>query len=277
MGQMKKAGWVLLLAFMMAWGTGNPVSEAYTISLVPTFLEQRADVSALYGGSQIGPVVSNSRPYAFAELGNRLDHPDLLWVYNGRGVTNQTIRNHYATEGDLIWSEASIGFGGESGYFLPGSGFFFDSVTGNSISRVSYEFSLLSLYGGTGQADTVLSVASYQNTYPQQQGFDVWHSITLKDQSSSTLLQWSGDLTGRTAPLSLQGGEIYTLLIESHGDFSDQVLLAGTAGGSFLSLGELKVRVSEQVVIPAPESLVLLVSALGGWLALRKRLGALRS
>lgn len=277
MGQMKKAGLVMLLAAITAWGMGSPVSEAYSISLSPTFVEHRADVSALYGGSQVGPVTSNTQPYAFAELGNRFGDPTSLWAYNGRGVTSPTIHDHYTTDGNVVWSEAVLGFGGESGYYLPGSGFFLDSVTGNSISRVSYALSLQPLYGGSEDSGAVFFITSYQNTYPQQTGIDVWHSITLKDPSSATLFQWSGDLTGRSAALNVQSGEIYSLLIESHGDFGDQVLLEGTAEGSFLSMAELKIRVSEQVAIPAPESLVLLVSALGGWLALRKKLGALRN
>jgi hypothetical protein len=277
MAQTKKTGLMLCLAAVLAWGMGTPASEAYTISLSPTFLEHRADVSALYAGSQVGPAESVSQPYAFAELGDRVGAPASLWAYNGRGVTGPTFDNHNTTEGNAVWSEALLGFGGESGYFLPGSGFFLDSVTGNSISRVSYSLSLQPLYAGSANAETIFSIESYQSTYPQQAGIDVWQSITLKDPSSGLLFQWSGDLTGRTAALSLQSGEIYTLLIESHGDFGDQVLLGGTAGGSFLSHGELRVRVSEQVAIPAPDSLVLLVSALGGWLALRKKLGALRS
>jgi methylase of polypeptide subunit release factors len=72
--------------------------------------------------------------------------------------------------------------------------------------------------------------------------------------------------------VGLESGEIYTLLLESHGDFSDQVMFAGIASGSFLSLAELKISVSEQVAIPAPDSLVLLASALAGWLVLRKKI-----
>jgi hypothetical protein len=276
MGHNKKAGLILLLAAALVWWQGACPSEAYTISLSPTYVEQRADVSALYGGAEIPPVISYSQPYAFAESGNQAGNPGGLWAYNGRGIESEVLRNHYLSEGGMSWSEAVIGFGGESGYNLPSSGFFLDTVSGNSVSRVSYALSMISFYGGPGEAETIFSIDSYVNNYPVKPGWDIWHSVTLKDQNSSTLLQWTGDLSQQSSPMTLKTDEIYNLIIESHGDFGDQVMFAGGASGSFLSLAELKIKVSEQVAIPAPDSLVLLVSALGGWLALRKRIALWR-
>jgi hypothetical protein len=71
----------------------------------------------------------------------------------------------------------------------------------------------------------------------------------------------------------LTSGGIYTLIIESHGDFvSDPVPEDGNVAGTFSSLAELNISVLEPLQVPAPGSLVLLASALLGWFALGKRI-----
>jgi hypothetical protein len=254
---MKKLGLVLLFAAALVMGLGGRSSEAFSIDLSPTYLEQRSDVTAVYG-SQESYVISKHKPYSYAEL-KAGEGAGALWAYNGRGI-----------ESYEVTSEAVIGFGGRSGYYLPSSGSFLDSISGNSVSRVSYA---LSLSGGSPEEDVFFSVTSYENTYPAT-GFDVWHSITLKDMSSNTLLQWTGDLSVRSEPvaLKLKSDELYALFIESHGDFSAQVFPGATAGGEYLSLATLRISAQDEVAIPAPASLVLLVSALGGCLALRKKI-----
>jgi hypothetical protein len=204
-------------------------------------------------------VISKHKPYSYSEL-RAGEGAGALWAYNGRGIESYEAA-----------SEAVIGFGGRSGYNLPSSGSFLDSISGNSVSRVSYA---LSLSGASTDEAVFFSVTSYENNYPATPAFDVWHSITLKDKSSNTLLQWTGDLSGRTEPepVVLTSGEIHSLFIESHGDFSAQVFPGGIAGGEHLSLAKLKISAHDEVAIPAPASAVLLVSALGGCFALRKKI-----
>jgi hypothetical protein len=234
-------------------------------------VEQQAEVTMLVEGSQIGPVESSEKPYAYAPIGDRGSAEP--WAYNGRGFVEDQYNERF--ENELVWSDATIGFQGESGYNLPSPMvFFLNSVNGRAISEVIYSLDIVPRYGGGIETAGVFAIQTYENDYLESPGWDSRQSIILRNSEGGELFSWTGDEGLQTFDIPLTAYEEYTLWIESRGDFNDTLALNEPGiSGEFRTSVELLISVPEfpTVPIPVPSALLMLGTGLTVLLVQRRR------